>query len=128
MPPEEIAMRHTLLSFLVVALVSCAPPLAAQTTSKPATTAKPAATPAAAKPAAAAQKPPVEKTTATTLLDLNSASKADLQALPGIGEKYAQKILDGRPYQRKDQLVSKKIIPQSTYDKIKDQLIATQAK
>ena len=118
-------MRHKLLSLLVVALVSCALPLAAQTTSKPATgtTAKPAA-----KPAAAAQKPAVEKTTAAKLLDLNSASKADLQALPGIGEKYAQKIIDGRPYQRKDQLVSKKIIPQSTYDKIKDQLIATQAK
>ena len=121
-------MRHKLLSFVVVVVVSSALPLAAQTTSKPATAAKPAATPAAAKPAAAAQKPAVEKTTATKLLDLNSASKADLQALPGIGEKYAQKIIDGRPYQRKDQLVSKKIIPQSTYDKIKDQLIATQAK
>jgi len=116
-------MRHKLLSLLVVVLVSCALPLAAQTTSKPTTTAKPTA-----KPAAAAQKPAVEKTTATKLLDLNSASKADLQALPGIGEKYAQKIIDGRPYQRKDQLVSKKIIPQATYDKIKDQLIATQAK
>ena len=117
-------MRHKLLSLLVVALVSCALPLAAQTTAKPATgTTKPAA-----KPAAAAQKPAVEKTTAAKLLDLNSASKADLETLPGIGEKYAQKIIDGRPYQRKDQLVSKKIIPQATYDKIKDQLIATQAK
>jgi competence protein ComEA len=116
-------MRHKLLSIVVVALVSVALPLAAQT-AKPATgtTAKPA------KPAAAAQKPATEKTTAGKLLDLNSASKADLEALPGIGEKYAQRIIDGRPYQRKDQLVSKKIIPQGTYDKIKDQLIATQAK
>ena len=123
-------MRHKLLSIVVVALVSCALPLAAQT-AKPATgtTAKPAAKPSgAAKPATAAQKPAAEKTTAGKLLDLNSASKADLEGLPGIGEKYAQKIIDGRPYQRKDQLVSKKIIPQGTYDKIKDQLIATQAK
>jgi len=122
-------MRHKLLSIVVVALVSCALPLAAQT-AKPATgaTAKPAAKPSGAAKPAAAQKPATEKTTAGKLLDLNSASKADLEALPGIGEKYAQRIIDGRPYQRKDQLVSKKIIPQGTYDKIKDQLIATQAK
>jgi DNA uptake protein ComE-like DNA-binding protein len=115
-------MRTRLFTFVLAALVTCALPLAAQTTAKPAT-AKPAA-----KPTIAAQKPAVEKTTATRLLDLNSASKADLEALPGVGEKYAQKIIAGRPYQRKDQLVSKKIIPQATYDKIKDQLIATQAK
>ena len=47
------------------------------------------------------------------LLDVNSASKADLVALPGVGEVYAQKIIDGRPYARKDQLVAKKVLPQA---------------
>ena len=64
---------------------------------------------------------------AAAVLDLNSASKAELVALPGIGEVYAQKIIDGRPYTRKDQLVSRKVIPAATYDQIKDQVIARQA-
>src|ERR1700754_2464440 len=80
-----------------------------------------AQTGSAAKPAATAQ-------TSADKLDINSATKDQLQALPGIGDAYSQKIIDGRPYHAKNQLVQKKIIPQETYDKIKDLILAKQPK
>ena len=61
-------------------------------------------------------------------IDINAASKDQLQTLPGIGDKTAQKIIDQRPYRSKRDLLTKNIVPQSTYDKIKDQIVAHQMK
>jgi DNA uptake protein ComE-like DNA-binding protein len=60
------------------------------------------------------------------LIDINSASKTQLISLPGIGEAYAQKIIDGRPYREKSDLVRKNIISEKTYEMISDKVIARQ--
>ncbi len=82
-------------------------------------------TPTKAKDAA---KQAAASATKTSLIDINSATKEELEKLPGIGKAYSEKIIKGRPYAKKDQLVSKNIVPQATYDKIKDLIIAKQSK
>ncbi len=61
-------------------------------------------------------------------LDINTATADRLKALPGIGDAYCKRIIDGRPYTAKNQLVTRGILPQATYNTIKDQIIASHAK
>ena len=85
-----------------------------RTTTAPATPTKPATPATAAAPKAA-------------LIDINSATKDELDALPGIGSARADAIIKGRPYKGKDELLRKKIIPSNAYNGIKDKIIAHQS-
>ena len=106
-----------ILKFLIATLASIG---LAATAAMAADTAKTPAAPAATAAPAKADAPKVE------LMDINSASEKDLATLKGIGDARAKAIVKGRPYKGKDDLVKKKVLTQSVYDGIKDQIIAKQ--
>jgi competence protein ComEA len=120
-------MRISTRALALALALGLAPGFAFAQATQPATPTKPMAPPAttapAAKPAPAPAATPAAK---VELIDINSASAEQLDALPGVGKARSEAIIKGRPYKGKDELAQKKIIPQNVYDGIKDKIIAKQ--
>lgn len=123
-------MRHLTLAALTAIGLMAATPLLAQTPA-PATgnsmqKAAPAPAPAAkaAAPATTGAAPTAAKQ--ADLIDINSATEAQLSTLPGIAKARSEAIIKGRPYKGKDELLSKKVVPENVYNDIKDKIIAKQ--
>ena len=106
-------MKRTLVPLAALALggLLVSPALAGTQAAAPATHPK-------SQPAAHAAAPAAE------LVDLNTATEAQLAALPGVGDAYAKKIVEGRPYKSKDELVHRKIVPESVYKKFHGKVVA----
>ena len=118
-------MRPLSMSTMLAALlVALATPVLAQS---PATTGPtPAPKPAISAPAQPTAPAATGTTPQATLLDINTATKDQLDKLPGIGAVRAEAIIKGRPYKGKNELLDRKIVPEAAYNGIKDQIVARQ--
>jgi competence protein ComEA len=107
--------------------LTVAAPVFAQPASTPTNPTSPSGTMAPAMPATP-KSPTAAVAPQTSQVDINSATTEQLKALPGVSEADSMKIIRGRPYSDKHQLVSRRVLSEATYDKIKDHVVAKQPK